>query len=241
MRNFGVIGSPIEHTFSPAYFLEKFKYLQVSDTSYKAYRLQNIETIHDLVNRHNLLGFNVTIPHKESIIGYLDKLDSTAAEIGAVNVVKVIGNQLVGFNTDYIGFKESLSKVLPSRNIQALIFGSGGSSRAVKYALKLMGIPYEIVSRNADNGITYDSIDESTITSHNLLINTTPLGMKGSIELAVDIPYKAVSNQHFCFDLIYNPEQTEFLKRCQDMGAEVQNGFEMLKIQADKSWEIWNQ
>lgn len=239
MRNFGVIGYPIGQTFSPAYFAKKFKHQEIKDASYKAYEVKELTGIKEFIQNNKLTGINVTIPHKQEIIKYLDKIDPIASEINAVNVVKEVNGKLIGFNTDYLGFKESLISLIPGKT-SALIFGSGGSSAAIKYALKKLQISSKVVSRDSSKAVSYADLSKADIASNLLLINATPLGMQATLGQCVDIPYEAISKEHVCYDLIYNPAETEFLRRCKAIGATTKNGLEMLELQADKSWEIWN-
>jgi shikimate dehydrogenase len=187
-------------------------------------------------------GLNVTIPYKESIMKYLSEIDEVAEKIGAVNTIKITeDNELIGYNTDAYGFEKSLVKLLESHHKQALILGTGGASKAVAYVLEKLNIEYKFVSRspNADQ-LTYDSLNETILNESHLIINSTPLGTFPNIELTPDIPYNYLTKKHLLYDLIYNPEETIFLKQGRDKGAMIKNGSEMLKLQAEKSWEIWN-
>ena len=240
MKKYGVIGFPVRHSMSPAYFTEKFGLLGVSDCQYAAYELANIADIKKLIVQENLAGINVTAPHKQTIIPFLDHLSEAAKTIKAVNTVTVKNGILYGDNTDYMGFSSSIRELLPTEKIQALIFGTGGSSLAVRYALIQMGIPYKSVSRGAAADFTYDDITPRIVHDHKLLINTTPLGMFPDIGTCVTIPYDAIGETHVCYDLIYTPEETEFLRRSKESGARLKNGLEMLKTQADHAWDIWN-
>ena len=239
MRNYGVIGYPIAHTFSPGYFEKRFVNEGITDATYRAFSIQYLTELGDLIEQNNLNGFNVTIPHKQSIVSYLNELDTPAAEMQAVNCVKVVNGRLIGFNTDYIAFKTTLANIA-KHGQKALIFGSGGSSLAVKYALHSLGIEYQVISRNPELGVTYQDVDKAMLTEHKILINTTPLGMYPNLDACVKIPYKALTLEHVCYDLVYNPVETLFLKNAREQGAKIKNGLEMLEIQADKSWDIWN-
>jgi len=223
MRKFGLIGYPIGHSFSPGYFAEKFVKYGIKDAQYEAYNLETLVNLQDFAAKENLSGFNVTIPHKQAIIPLLDRLSIPASEINAVNCVKLENGKWVAYNTDYIGFKMTLASVVKNKD-KALIFGSGGSSLAVRYALHILGIDYKIVSRNSNNGIGYGDVTANLIEEHKILINTTPLGMSPNTEFCVDIPYKIISPYHICYDLIYNPEETLFLKKAKMRGAIVKNG-----------------
>tara|TARA_B110000114_G_scaffold176627_1_gene207474 strand:+ start:767 stop:1498 length:732 start_codon:yes stop_codon:yes gene_type:complete len=242
MKTFGLIGKNIDYSFSRGYFKDKFETNKL-DCTYKNFDLENIESFEKLKeNSTAFSGFNVTIPYKEEILPYLDSVDSEAKEIGAINTIKIKNNQLIGYNTDHYGFKNSLLPHLKPHHKKALILGTGGASKAVAFALKEMGIAYEYVSRNKSDKIkhTYNSIKSSDIEACKLIINCTPLGTFPKTEKYPEIPYNSISDQHLLFDLIYNPVETQFLKNGALQGAKIVNGLEMLKIQAEKSWEIWN-
>ncbi|MFB1003742.1 MAG: shikimate dehydrogenase [Bacteroidia bacterium] len=239
MKKYGVIGFPVKHSFSPAYFAQKFNFLGITDCEYAAYELSNIVDIKELIARENLAGFNVTIPYKQTIIPYLDHISEAAAQINAVNTITVKNGKWYGDNTDHIGFSSSLMGLMPSDETKALIFGTGGSSLAVRYALNQMGISYNSVSRGAAGDYTYDEITLSIVKEHRLLINTTPLGMYPRVAESVAIPYEAIGDKHLCYDLVYTPEETEFLCKAKAKKATIKNGLEMLEIQADEAWDIW--
>ncbi|MEI8280380.1 MAG: shikimate dehydrogenase [Bacteroidota bacterium] len=238
---YGLIGYPLTHSFSPDYFAKKFAAEQI-DASYTAFPLPNIKTFTKFLLSHNeLRGLNVTIPYKSAIIPYLDDLSEAATTIGAVNCIDIRNGIKKGHNTDIIGFEKSLQPLLKSQHDRALILGSGGASLAVAYVLSKLGIPYTVVSRqHIHESVTYASLIESTIAENKLIINTTPLGTYPSINTAPPIPYSAISKQHLLYDLVYNPEETLFLKEGKKRGAIIKNGWEMLHIQAEASWEIWN-
>lgn len=233
----GLLGKELEHSFSPAYFARKFDSEGIN-ASYQALPLKDINNFNAWFKEHQLDGFNVTVPYKERVIPYLHAIHSSAAEIGSVNVVKHIDGKLWGFNTDYLGFAKSISAYLKA-NDKALIFGTGGSSKAVAYALRRLGISYFKVSRTDTSYLSYEDVLRY-LTTHRILINTTPLGMYPNIETLVPITYESLTEEHHCFDLVYNPEETAFLRRCKVNGASAQNGLEMLHIQADLSWDIWS-
>lgn len=237
MKRYAVIGSPVEHSFSPEYFKVKFNDLSV-DAEYIALDVEAVEDIRTIAESHDLAGFNVTVPYKQAIIPYLRHISRDAVEMNAVNVVKIVDGEWYGFNTDHQGFSRSIEGVLKT-GYKALVFGSGGSSKAVTYALQRMNIPFRIVSRN--EGFTYADLDSQILSEHQLLINTTPLGMYPKVDEAVSIDYDSVGKQHLCFDLVYNPDKSLFLKRCEERGASIRNGRTMLEIQADLSWDIWCQ
>jgi len=240
MRKFAVVGFPVKHSFSPAYFEDKFGKESISDASYTAIEVADISDIKQVVKTHNLAGFNVTIPHKQTILPFLDSMSEAAKVIGAVNTVTVRDGKLHGDNTDYIGFRKSIRSLLRGGFQSALIFGTGGSSAAVKYALNQLGVLCSSVSRGKDGDYSYLDLDEETLRENSLLINTTPLGMSPKLDECVDIPYEFLTKRHLCIDLIYTPAETLFLQKASGQGARVKNGLEMLQIQADEAWKIWN-
>ena len=214
MKQFGLIGFPLSHSFSEKYFSEKFNREDIEDCKYELFPLENIEDIRFLfeVNK-DLKGLNVTIPYKESVIEYLDDLDDVAQKIGAINCIKIDEIQRVGYNTDYAGFRDSLKPLLKKHHTHALVLGTGGASKAVVYALQEMGIQTTLVSRNKAVGqLTYAEINQQTIEQHQIIINCTPVGMYPDVQLCPDIPYQFISKQHIVYDLIYNPGKTLFLQ-----------------------------
>ncbi len=241
MRKFGLIGLPLTHSFSKKYFEEKFVAEGIGNCSYDLFELQNIATLPELLkNTPGLMGLNVTIPYKEAVLNYVDILSPDAAQIGAVNCLKIDYGKIEGYNTDVYGFEFSLVKTLAVKPEQAFVLGTGGSSKAVAYVLDKLNIPFYKVSREKkDNGIAYNEI-EGLMLGRNLFINTTPLGMFPAVDACADIPYDKIGSRDVLFDLIYNPAETEFLKRGKAQGAVIKNGLDMLELQAEKSWEIWN-
>lgn len=237
---YGLIGYPLTHSFSPAYFKKKFAGQNINAV-YEAFPITAIEELPALISSmRGLEGLNVTIPYKETVIGYLDELDDTAKEIGAVNCITIKNGYKKGYNTDATGFEQSLNPLLQPQHTHALILGTGGSSKAVAYVLKQLGIPFRLVSRNAGEGdMGYEALTAELITKHKLIINTTPLGMYPAVDAMPPIPYDAVGAQHLLFDLIYNPEETKFLLQGKAQGAVTKNGFEMLQLQAEAAWDIW--
>jgi shikimate dehydrogenase len=241
----GLIGYPLTHSFSAGYFSDKFKRENITDYEYRNFPLKNISRFRQLLkNNPGLCGLNVTIPYKEQIISYLDKLDSVAERIGAVNTVKFIRkgnrNELVGYNTDSTGFLKSLTPSLNSSHKRALILGTGGASKAVAFVLQELEIEFLFVTRNPKPGmITYRDLCLSIIRNHLLIINTTPLGTYPDVQSFPDIPYDLLTPGHIMYDLVYNPPETEFLRLGRQKGATCINGQRMLEIQAEKSWEIW--
>lgn len=243
LNKFGLIGKNIEYSFSRAYFKSKFD----SDGSSNTYCNFDINTIDEfpkiITATKNLKGLNVTIPYKESIIPFLDKINKKAKEIGAVNTIKITKKgKLIGFNTDYYGFLKSIKPFLQKHHTKALILGTGGASKAIAYSLKKLNIDFSFVSRNQSEiaKFTYDMLDEAIVSSHQIIINCTPLGTHPNINECPNIPYNGISNNHLLFDLIYNPEETKFLSNGKLKGASVINGLHMLELQAEKAWEIWN-
>jgi shikimate dehydrogenase len=246
MRKFGLIGYPLGHSFSKKYFTEKFHNEHITDCCYDNYPLTDIHLLKDLIyNEHDLLGLNVTIPYKSDVIKFLDTISPEAREIGAVNVLKIkrIGEkaELSGFNSDVKGIRDSLSPFNKEELKNALVLGTGGSSRAVCYVLGKMGLNVKIVSRSRNaNTITYSDIDAVLMNSTRLIINTTPLGMYPNIETLPEIDYNLLTSSHILFDLVYNPEITAFLRKGSENGCTIVSGLKMLHSQAEKSWEIWN-
>lgn len=248
MRFFGLIGKSLEHSFSPVFFKEKFEREGIKNCFYNLYPLKNIDEFNYLIHDFSeLSGLNVTIPYKQDIISFLDTIDTSAKEIGAVNTIKFQWNhnklELVGYNTDFLGFTDSIKPLLKPVHNKALVLGTGGSSLAVVYALKKLGINYKQVSRAPQKSgiIDYSSVTPKLIDDNTIIINTTPLGMYPKTDEYPDIPYHAITKEHVLFDLIYNPDQTEFLRKGKLQGATIKNGFEMLMIQAEYSWKIWNE
>jgi shikimate dehydrogenase len=242
---FGLIGQTVSHSFSKAYFDEKFFREGLRDYRYELFPLGNITEIQTLLHdTKGLTGLNVTIPYKEQVIKYLDEVDGVAKKIGAVNVIRIKDGKLKGFNTDAEAFQETLEKWIPAdRQMKALVLGTGGSSKAVQEALQNLKIDYALVSRDSRKGvITYSDLekDSSIITNSKLIINTTPLGMTPNTEAMPPIDYELLGSEHYTYDLIYNPARTLFLQKAEMRGATIKNGLEMLHVQADKSWAIWN-
>ena len=242
MAKFGLIGHNIEYSFSRGYFASKFEKENLPHT-YENFDIDNITSFTKIIQEQPLIGgLNVTIPYKEVIIPYLDELDKTAEEIGAVNTIKFLkNNKLKGFNTDYYGFKTSLQRFLKPHHKSALILGTGGASKAIAYALKKLGVSISYVSRKSSKGIdyTYKSLTKDVVSHHQIIINCTPLGTYPNIEDSPQLPYQAINNYHLLFDLIYNPEETQFLKLGKQNGATISNGLNMLELQAEKAWDIW--
>ena len=245
MRYFGLIGYPLGHSFSQRYFTAYFREEGI-EAQYDLYPLENIDAFSDLINRVELTGLNVTIPYKQQVIPFLDELDATASEIGAVNVIKFIREKgktkLKGYNSDAIGFENAIKPFIQSHHSKALILGTGGASKAVWYTLNKLGLQTSYVSRNASEGIlSYADLNEEIIAENLLIVNTTPLGMHPKTEACPDIPYHLLTSKHLLYDVIYHPEETLFMKKGKENGAVTVNGLEMLHGQAIAAWQIWNE
>jgi len=243
MTEFGLIGRNISYSFSKQYFTQKFEN-QNLDCSYNNFDLKEIIEFLNILSTHpKLKGLNVTIPYKEEIIPFLDKLSKNAKKIGAVNTIKIKKNgKIKGYNTDFYGFKKSLEPLLKPHHKKALILGTGGASKAVAFALKKLEISYSFVSRKHSNRahFIYSNLSKQIVNSHQIIINCTPLGTYPDVDVCPDFPYEHLSNKHLLFDLIYNPAETLFLKKGKQQGVQIINGLQMLELQAEKAWEIWN-
>ena len=242
MRQLGLIGKSLSHSFSKIYFEEKFRREQISDVSYSLFELSDIKDITDFIRQHpNLVGFNVTIPYKQQIIPYLDELSEEAKAVGAVNTVVIQrhDNQVIkkGFNTDILGFRQSLEGIkLPDK---ALVLGTGGAAASVRCALQQKGCEITTISRNPEIGLPYSALTPEIIAQHKLIVNCAPLGTYPNINEKPDIPYEGISGEHFLYDLVYNPSETAFLKEGSMRGAKTMNGLAMLHAQAKAAWNIW--
>ena len=247
MQKYGLLGYPLGHSFSKTYFNQKFEAEKI-DAEYINFEIPNIKEIKSVLKENpELNGLNVTIPYKEQVIPYLDDLDDDARLIGAVNVIKFTKSRfgklkLKGYNSDIIGFKQSIEPLLSETHHKALILGTGGASKAVFHGLKQLGIGATLVSRkHKEFCITYEEITPEIMKQYTVIVNTTPLGMYPHIDTCPDIPYDLITSRHLLYDLLYNPDETLFMKKGSDRGAAVKNGLEMLLLQAFGSWEIWNQ
>lgn len=248
-RTFGLIGYPLGHSFSQKYFTEKF-HEQKIDAAYLNFEIATIDQFYEVLKKYpNLVGTNVTIPYKQAVIPYLTKLDDTAKEIGAVNVVKIIRDSngeitsMIGYNSDCIGFIDSIKPLLKPWHKKALILGTGGASKAVAYGLRQLGINSKFVSRTAQNDrYTYPdlSCQPHILKEYNVIVNTTPIGMYPNVDNRPDIPYDQLTDMHLCYDVVYNPLITKFMQCSAEYGATVKNGLDMLIGQAEAAWRIWN-
>ncbi len=240
MRTFGLIGYPLKHSFSPEYFMKKFVKEGIINSEYCLFELENMEHIIDLVEAKKPSGLNVTIPYKEQVLPYMDELSQEAKKTGAVNTIKFRGEICIGYNTDIYGFEVSLRQ-LYGRNkpVNALILGTGGAAKAVQYVLEEHNIMYQNVSRR-QGYLNYEDLDVGLINAHLLIINTTPLGTYPNVNNCPRIPYHFLTKRHLLYDLVYNPQETLFLKQGEARGAKTMNGLNMLHLQAEKAWEIWN-
>jgi shikimate dehydrogenase len=244
MHQYGLIGYPLGHSFSKRFFTEKFENEQI-DAIYESYPIENIQKFSELIADDELSGLNVTIPYKEQVIPFLDELDENASEIGAVNVIKIIRSNntltLKGFNTDAVGFENSLCPYLKPHHTKALILGTGGASKAIKFVLQKLGIETMYVSRTqADDRFTYFDLNEQIISDFTIIVNASPVGTFPKVNDCPSIPYQFLSDKHLLFDVVYNPAETLFLKKGREQGAEGLNGEHMLVEQALAAWKIWN-
>ncbi|MCX2475466.1 shikimate dehydrogenase [Pedobacter sp. MC2016-05] len=246
MKTYGLIGFPLSHSFSKKYFTEKFANEKIANHQYELFPIEDINSLADLLaENQSLCGLNVTIPHKVSVLPFLNEIEEAAEKIGAVNCICIKRFEgetyLKGFNTDAYGFQKSLQPLLSNQHRKALIFGDGGAAKAVKYVLEKLGIEYKVVVRKAAKGtILYSEITAEILKSHKLLINTTPLGMSPNTDSFPDIDYTQLGVDHLVYDLVYNPLETAFLSKAAAEGAQIKNGLEMLYKQAEKAWAIWN-
>lgn len=243
MRLFGLLGYPLTHSFSQKYFAEKFQKLGITNASYENFSIPDIQELTFILDsKKNLEGFNITIPYKKAVIDFLDELSEPVKKMGACNCVKIVEGKLKGFNTDTVGFQKSLQQFLKPNHQKALILGTGGASAAVEYVFQQLHISYQFVSRTESSAaISYKDLNKEILDSHHLIINTTPLGMFPNVDACPEIPFKFITEQHHLFDLIYNPTETQFLSLGKQRGASIQNGYEMLILQAEESWRIWNE
>lgn len=259
MKHYGLIGYPLTHSFSRKYFTEKFEHEHIEGHIYELYELKSLSDFPELLRDNpRLCGLNVTVPHKIGVVRYMDWVSEEARAVGAVNCIRISSESAVlaafsgevgikdhdfkleGFNTDVYGFEHSLKPLLKSHHKKALLLGDGGAARAVKFVLDKLGIEYKVVTRRAIGGnVLFTDLTEEMMKEYTLIINTTPVGTSPKVDECPAIPYEFIGSHHLLYDLIYNPEQTLFLKQGHERGATTKNGFEMLVLQAEKSWEIW--
>jgi shikimate dehydrogenase len=244
MRLFGLIGYPLAQSFSKRYFDEKFEKEGLTDCRFENFSIASIKEFPGLLKAHpELQGLAITIPHKQSVLQYVDDASGIPPGLNACNCIRVTDGRLIGYNTDHIGFEKSLQPLLKSHHTHALVLGNGGATAAAVYALKRLGIAYAIVSRLIHDGasLTYSDLTNEIMLKHTLIINTTPLGMYPDTTTAPDIPYQFLTPGHLLFDMVYNPAKTVFLQRGEKRGAATKNGYEMLVLQAEENWSIWKQ
>ena len=240
---FGLLGRNISYSFSKGYFTQKFKDLSLDDHFYRNFDIQSIDELEGVFKRFpELMGMNVTIPYKQEVMAHLDELSPLAEAIGAVNTIQFTSEgKRIGHNTDFYGFRDSLRPLLRPIHQKALILGTGGASKAVAHVFTKEGIPFTFVSRSKKEGqLTYEELNEAIVTSHKVIVNCTPLGTYPNVEDSPAIPYQFLTADHLLYDLTYNPTKTTFLKKGKEKGATIINGYRMLELQAEKSWEIWN-
>jgi len=242
MKRYGLIGYPLTHSLSEQYFTQKFIEEGIEDCVYERFSMTSIADLHEILNSHqDLRGFNITIPYKKEVLAFLTERSKAVEEVGACNCVKIESGKLIGYNTDVIGFENSLIPFLKPSHNRALVLGTGGAALAIVYVLQKLGIEFSYVSRTATIGqFSYNDLDASVMASHTLIINTTPLGMFPNIEDCPAIPYDLLTPEHHLFDLTYNPAASTFLTKGKQMGATIQNGQQMFVEQAEQSWRIWN-
>jgi shikimate dehydrogenase len=239
---YGLLGKKLSHSFSKNYFTDKFIAEKIENCFYQNFEIKKVEEfIQIIASIKNIYGLNVTIPYKESILPFLDELSDNARQIGAVNTIKFENGKTIGHNTDVIGFEKSLLPLLKKHHHQALILGTGGAAKAVEFVLKKLKISYQYVSRNkTKNTFSYEDLTKEILDKHTVIINTTPLGMHPDVDTYPNIPFEFLNESHLVYDLIYNPAETRLMALAKERGATVKNGLEMLQIQAEESWKIWN-
>ncbi|MCB0538837.1 MAG: shikimate dehydrogenase [Bacteroidetes bacterium] len=238
LKKYGLIGYPLSHSFSPAYFKQKFEKENIL-AQYDIFPLKDIKDFRSLVDKNNLQGLNVTIPYKEAVIEYLDEIDEEAKMANAVNCIRFRKGKAKGYNTDIFGFEQSIFPLLNGRN-KALILGTGGAAKAVQYVFKKLGVSFQLVSRyKSEDSISYKEMNK-IITGFNIVVNTTPLGMYPNITECPVINFDKINSSFLFYDLIYNPAETVLIQKAQEKGAMVKNGLEMLELQAEESWRIWD-
>lgn len=242
MRLYGLIGYPLGHSFSAGYFTKKFTDSLIADCEYRNFPMDSIQGVKSMLeNNPDMQGFNITLPYKEQVIRYLDDISDEARAIGAVNCVRIDGGKLTGYNTDAYGFRNSLLQLIGSERPKALVLGTGGASKAVRYVLTQLGIKHLSVSRTrSESAVCYEDVGEEMLSEYRLIVNTTPLGMYPKVDTFPPLPYGAMSEGYFLFDLTYNPPVTRFMAQGMEQGAKAKNGYDMLVLQAECSWSIWS-
>jgi shikimate dehydrogenase len=242
MQQFGLIGYPLTHSFSKKYFEDKFSRERMDDATFENFSIENISLLHHILNENShLKGLAVTIPYKKAVVDFLYKSDAVVKKINACNCIKITDGKLFGFNTDVIGFEKSFVELLQPHHNKALILGTGGAAAAVEYTLQQLNMHYQFVSRKKEvNTITYNELTITLLQQYSVIINTTPVGTYPTIDECPAIPYALLTPQHYLFDLVYNPVETKFLQLGKEQGALIKNGYNMLAIQAEENWKIWN-
>ena len=245
MRVYGLIGKTLHHSFSARYFSEKFKTEQITNCQYLNFELKDMkQEIPALKKNPEIKGLNITIPYKTEIIPFLDELTDECQQVKACNCIKIDNGKWIGYNTDIAGFEQSFTSHLKPYHKKALVLGTGGASNAVAFVLQKLNIDFLKVSRRKNelsSVISYDEINEAVIKEFQIVINTTPVGTSPNIDECPDLPYRFITDKHYFFDLVYNPPKTLFLSRAEKQGASIENGENMLAIQAEESWKIWNE
>ena len=241
MRRFGLIGKALAHSFSKKYFLEKFENELIADCSYENLEFSDEKALEYFLSQSDHIGLNITNPYKETVLNSCSTLSEEVEKIGAANVLKNTPNGWEAHNSDVHGFRALLRPHLRGHHQRALVLGTGGASKAVTFVLKELGLDFINVSRTAEaERVTYDQLNKNAVRDFNLIVNTTPLGTFPEIESWPDIPYQFLTEKNLLIDLVYNPSETLFMKKGKERGAMAANGLEMLKAQAEKSWEIWH-
>jgi shikimate dehydrogenase len=244
MNVYALIGFPLSHSFSEKYFTEKFKQEGITDAIFKNFSIENIDRLPEVLKEKNLKGLAVTIPYKKAVIPFLGEASSTVQQIGACNCIRIEKDKLIGFNTDVDGFEKSFVKQLKPHHKNALILGTGGAAAAVEFVLRKLKMNLRFVSRTGSakkDVFSYDDLDDEVLKEYTVIINCTPLGTYPENDTYPAIPYNLLTPQHYLFDLVYNPPKTKFLQLGEQQGTAIQNGYEMLVLQAEENWRIWNE
>lgn len=244
MKLYGLIGYPLGHSFSKQYFTEKFEKEGLKDCRFEAFPIESILEFPGLLRTNPLLrGLSVTIPYKEQVLPYVDHYSDAVKAIGATNSISIKNGRLTAYNTDIVGFEKSFVPLLQPQHRAALVLGTGGASKAVQYVLRKLGVDFLVVTRNKTqpNQISYNEIDGAVMTTYTVIINCSPVGMYPAVDAAPELPYSLVTPQHYLYDLVYKPAETLFLQHGKASGATIKNGYDMLLLQAEESWRIWNE